>query len=85
MHDGSRLTLRKLADDYDPADKMAALRALDESSRTGEVITGLLYLDTTRPDFLQLLNLHNQPLALLPPGKLRPPESSMVEIMEELR
>ena len=85
LHDGSRLTLRKLDEDYDPTDRMAALHALEDSARTGEVVTGLLYVDTERPDFLQLLNLHDTPLALLPQSKLRPPESAMQEIMEELR
>jgi len=85
LHDGSRLTLRKLAEDYDPTEKMAALRVLDESNHSGEVITGLLYVDTHRPDFLQQLHLHDQPLALLPESKTRPPESALLEIMEELR
>ncbi len=85
LHDGSHLRLKKLAEDYDPSDKMQALRMLDESTRTGEVLTGLLYLDTKREDFLQLLDLPNQPLALLPHDLLRPPEAALDEIMEELR
>ncbi len=85
LHDGSRLTLRKLAEDYDPSNKLEALRVLDQAARTGEVVTGLLYVDTQRPDFLQLLNLHEQPLALLPESRTRPPESALLEIMEELR
>jgi 2-oxoglutarate ferredoxin oxidoreductase subunit beta len=64
---------------------MSALRVLDESNRSGEVMTGLLYVDTQRPDFLQQLNLHDQPLALLAESKTRPPESALLEIMEELR
>jgi 2-oxoglutarate ferredoxin oxidoreductase subunit beta len=85
MHDGSHLIIRKLDADYDPSSKMEALRVLDESTRSGEVVTGLLYVDTQRPDFLQLLNVHDTPLAWLPESKLRPPERAMAEIMEELR
>ncbi len=85
MHDGSHVRLKKLAEDFDPTNKMEALRVLDEASRKGEVVTGLLHLDTTRPDFIQLLNLDDEPLALLPESKLRPPESALQEIMEELR
>jgi len=85
MHDGSRIRLKKLAEDYDPDDKLAAMRLLEESSRQGEVVTGLLYLETKRPDFLQLLNLVDTPLALLSQDRLRPPESALAEIMEELR
>jgi 2-oxoglutarate ferredoxin oxidoreductase subunit beta len=85
LHDGSHLIIRKLDADYDPSSKLEALRVLDESGRTGEVVTGLLYVDTERPDFLQLLNVHDTPLAWLPESKLRPPERAMAEIMEELR
>jgi 2-oxoglutarate ferredoxin oxidoreductase subunit beta len=85
LHDGSRLTLRKLEADYDPSSRMEALRVLDDAARSGEVVTGLLYVDTQRPDFLQSLNLHDTPLALLPEAKVRPPESALAEIMEELR
>ena len=85
LHDGSRLSLKKLAADYEPANKMEALRVIEESARTGDVVTGLLYLDTTREDFLQLLNLADEPLATLPESRVRPPESALSEIMEELR
>jgi 2-oxoglutarate ferredoxin oxidoreductase subunit beta len=85
LHDGSHIRLKKLADDYNPSNKMEALRVLDEAARTGEVVTGLLYLDTKREDFLQLLNLADDPLATLPESKVRPPESALHEIMEELR
>jgi 2-oxoglutarate ferredoxin oxidoreductase subunit beta len=85
LHDGSRLRLKKLGADYDPTDKLKALNAMEESASGQEVLTGLLYLDTKRPDFLELLNLADEPLALLPESKLRPPPSALAEIMEELR
>ncbi len=85
LHDGSHLRLKKLGDDYDPSNRMAALRVLDESAHTGEVATGLLYLDTTRPDFLELLNLTDQPLAHLTEKQVRPPASALAEVMEDLR
>jgi 2-oxoglutarate ferredoxin oxidoreductase subunit beta len=85
MHDGSHLRLKKLADDYDASSKIAALRVLDESNRRGEVVTGLLYLETGREDFLQLLNIVDEPLAHLNENRARPPESALLEIMEELR
>src|SRR6187551_2955230 len=36
MHDGSQLYLRKLAEDYNPSDKITALRTLHETNRRGE-------------------------------------------------
>src|SRR5437763_2310587 len=57
MHDGSHLRIRKLARDYDPTNRLSALAALLEAEEKGEVLTGVLYVDTTKPTFLELLNL----------------------------
>src|SRR5918995_503343 len=40
LHDGSKLYLRKVTDDYDPTDKLAATRILHETARRGEFATG---------------------------------------------
>ena len=85
MHDGSRLTLKKLGRDYDPTDKVAALTALSQANSRGEVLTGVLYIDTERPNFLEILNLVEEPLATLPVERVRPPKQVLDEIMEELR
>src|ERR671915_684335 len=39
MHDGSKLYLKKVAEDYDPTDKLAAIRLLHETARRGGVAT----------------------------------------------
>ena len=85
MHDGSRLILKKLGKDYDPTDKMRAIQTLHEASESGHVVTGLLYVDTSRPTLIDLLNLIDEPLATLPGSRVRPPQSALDEIMEELR
>jgi 2-oxoglutarate ferredoxin oxidoreductase subunit beta len=63
LHDGSRLTLRKLEREYDPADKAQALRRIREANSTGEVLTGLFYIETGKPDFTEQLDMHEEPLA----------------------
>jgi 2-oxoglutarate/2-oxoacid ferredoxin oxidoreductase subunit beta len=85
LHDGSHLLLKKLGHDYDPTDRSAALRVLTESHETGEVVTGLFYVDTGRQDFLDILNMVEEPLANLPESRVRPPKSALDEVMEELR
>src|ERR671923_630014 len=57
MHDGSHLRLRKLHEDYDPSNRVNALRMLTESHERGEVLAGIFYLDTRKPNFIELLNL----------------------------
>ncbi len=85
LHDGSHLLLRKLSIDYDPTSKVEALRLLTEAHDKGEVLTGLFYVDTKRQNFLQLLNLVDEPLATLPESRVRPPKQALDEVMEELK
>ncbi len=85
LHDGSRLLLRKLNGDYDPTDAGQAFRLLAESHDKGEIITGLVYVDTHRKTLIDLLNLTEEPLAGLPESKVRPPKRALDEIMEELK
>ena len=85
MHDGSRLILKKLATDYNPTNKIEALRVLTEAHDQGEIVTGLFYVDTKSKDFLELLNVVDEPLATLPESRVRPPKQVLDEVMEELR
>jgi 2-oxoglutarate ferredoxin oxidoreductase subunit beta len=85
MHDGSRLYLKKLEEDYDPTDKLQALRMLHETARRGEYATGVLYVEPDRDDFATLLNTVDEPLATLPPEKVRPPKAALDEIMDSLK
>src|SRR5215831_14864818 len=85
MHDGSRLRLRKLEEDYDPTDKVRAVTRMNEAKRGGEILTGVLYVNTQTPTFLDMLNLTDDPLATLPQSVLRPGREVLEQVMEELR
>ena len=85
MHDGSELLLRKLGREYDPTDRLTALRVLEEAHSKGEMLTGIFYVNTEAPSFVDLLNLVDEPLAQLPESAVRPPRQALEEIMESLR
>jgi 2-oxoglutarate ferredoxin oxidoreductase subunit beta len=85
MHDGSHLRLRKLEEDYDPTDRIAAIRRLNESHEKGEVLTGVFYVNPQAPTFVDLLNITEQPLATLPESVVRPGREVLEQVMEELR
>jgi 2-oxoglutarate ferredoxin oxidoreductase subunit beta len=85
MHDGSKLMLRKLEEDYDPTDKIEAIRRLNISHQKGEVLTGVFYVNTKTPTFIELLNMTDQPLATLPESVVRPGREVLEQVMEELR
>ena len=82
LHDGSSLRLRKLHEDYDPTDKVNAMKLLMETHAKGEVLTGVFYIDTQKPDFTSLLNMVDEPLATLPQERIRPSREVLAEIME---
>jgi len=85
MHDGSRLRLRKLEEDYDPTDKIRAVTRLNEAKEHGEMLTGVLYVNTKAQTFLDMLNLTEEPLATLPSSVVRPGREVLEQVMEELR
>jgi 2-oxoglutarate ferredoxin oxidoreductase subunit beta len=85
MHDGSSLRMHKLEEDYDPTDKIRALTRLAQSQEVDEVLTGVLYLNTQAPNFIDMLNVTDEPLAYLPENVTRPSREVLEECMEELR
>jgi len=85
MHDGSRLRLRKLEEDYDPTNKIQAITRLNEAKEKDEMLTGVLYVNTQAPTFLDMLNTSDEPLATLPASVVRPGKEVLELVMEELR
>jgi 2-oxoglutarate ferredoxin oxidoreductase subunit beta len=85
MHDGSNLRLRKLLEDYDPTDKANAVRTLMEAQEKDEILTGVFYIDTEKPTFIDLLNVVDEPLATLPESLTRPPKSALDSLMATLK
>jgi 2-oxoglutarate ferredoxin oxidoreductase subunit beta len=85
LHDGSQLRLRKLEEDYDPSNKIEAVKRLMEAHDKGEVLTGVFYLAPKKPSFVDLLNMTEDPLATLPQERTRPPKEALEQIMEELQ
>src|ERR671916_109799 len=55
LHNGSKILLTKLAEDYHPTDKISALRVLHETMSRGEYATGVLYIEPDKQDFIDLL------------------------------
>ena len=85
MHDGSNLRLRKLQEDYDPTDKANAVRTLMEATDKDEILTGIFYINTQKPTFIDLLQMVDEPLATLPESVTRPPKSVLDSLMRNLQ
>ncbi len=85
LFDGSIIRLKKLREDYDPTDKRAAMNLLHEAQEKNEFLTGLVYVEPQKKDFLTLLGLPDEPLATLPLDRIRPGREALARMMEELR
>src|ERR1700745_2001328 len=84
MHDGSHLRLRKLHEDFDPTNRIAAISALMRGNAKDEVLTGIFYVDTKKPNFTEMLNLVEEPLGTLPDERVRPSKAVLDEVMQRL-
>ena len=62
MHDGSVIQLHKLAKEWDPQDRLSAINAVQNARKTGEILTGLLYIDEGSKDLHSLMGTTEKPL-----------------------
>jgi 2-oxoglutarate ferredoxin oxidoreductase subunit beta len=84
LHDGSHIRLRKIDRDYDPTNKGEALNMLRKSQDANEFLTGLIYINESKPDFLTQLNTIDAPLALQRQEDVQPSPEDLKKIMAEL-
>ena len=80
LHDGSQIILKKLDRDYDPTSRADALRVLEEANECSCLITGLIYVDPSKPSMTQRYNLVDTPLNRLTAADLRPAPETINEI-----
>ena len=84
LHDGSHIRLRKTDKGYDPTNKGEALDTLRNCQESSEFLTGLIYINESKPDFLTQLNMVDAPLATLPQERVQPSAEDLTEIMAAL-
>ncbi|MFQ5421930.1 MAG: 2-oxoacid:ferredoxin oxidoreductase subunit beta [Anaerolineae bacterium] len=84
MPDGSYIQLRRLEEDYDPENKMAALQRLQKAQEEQEFITGLIYFEDERPTLPEVSNLVDTPLSALTDEQMRPPKEKLEALMAGL-
>jgi 2-oxoglutarate/2-oxoacid ferredoxin oxidoreductase subunit beta len=82
---GTVLNLRKIREDYDPHNKIAAMNYLQERQAQGEVVTGLLYVQPEADDLHDYLNTVPAPLNGLQAPQLCPGSAALAKINASLR
>ncbi len=83
LHDGPTVQLKKLSKDHNPTDKMSALHLLEDARRSGELVTGLVYINESRGTLMDTEHMHETPLALLPESLTRPSRESLAKVMQD--
>lgn len=85
MHDGSTIRLHKVAADYDPTDRRAAWSYLHDHQRSGQIATGLLYIDEQGSDMHAAAKTVARPLVKVDYAELCPGSAALAELQEEYR
>ena len=85
LHDGGSVRLRKLHAEYDPSDKVGAMAYLESRRAHGEVVTGLLYVDTESDDMHASLHTVDAPLNALGDAELVPGNAALAAVNASLR
>jgi len=85
QHDGTYLKLKKVAEDYDPSDRVAVMNYLQEHKARGEIVTGLLYVDEEADDLHSYLDSVDAPFNTLSDADLVPGAAALAKLNASLR
>jgi 2-oxoglutarate ferredoxin oxidoreductase subunit beta len=85
MHDGTSIRLHKLAKDWDPFDRMSAAAAMQRARSTGEILTGLLYIDQESLPLHEMIAVSDRPLNSLSEADLCPGNAALAKLNATLR
>ena len=87
MHDGSRIVLRKLEGAYDPTNRATAAAQIQERMKSGEYLTGLLYVDAqpSQSEFHAVNATPDVPLNSVPFETLSPGSKGLQKVLARYR
>ena len=81
MHDGSKIVLQKLHRDYDPTDRINAIKTVQEANKKDILVTGLIFVD---PNSHSLMDMYELPgdraLNRIGQSEIRPPKQALDKI-----
>ena len=85
MPDGTTLKLYKLDENYDVHDRVGALNYIQRRQESGEVVTGLLYVDPEAADCHEIMDTVQRPLNELNEPELCPGQDKLDLINDSFR
>jgi 2-oxoglutarate ferredoxin oxidoreductase subunit beta len=85
MHNGGTVRFTAVPPGYDATDRRRVTEYLQQHAGTGEVVTGLLFLDESTGDFHDMSQTSETSLASLPYEKLCPGSAVLQRLQEDYR
>jgi 2-oxoglutarate ferredoxin oxidoreductase subunit beta len=85
LHDGTFLQFHKLAQDWDPEDRISAINAVQNAKLKNEILTGLLYINPEPVDLHEMINTSLRPLNSLTKEDLCPGSEVLKRINKDWR
>jgi 2-oxoglutarate ferredoxin oxidoreductase subunit beta len=67
----------------DPTNRWQAIQLMEEARNKNEFVTGLIYINETRPTLQQTMQLIDTPLAYQDDAQLRPSREAFARVMGE--
>jgi 2-oxoglutarate ferredoxin oxidoreductase subunit beta len=81
MHDGSKVVLKRLGRDYDPTDRIGAIKTIQEANNNDVLLTGLIFVDTTPDSLIDMYDLpEDRALNRMQQDELRPPKEALEKL-----
>jgi 2-oxoglutarate ferredoxin oxidoreductase subunit beta len=81
MHDGAKVVLKKVDRDYDPTDRIGAIKTVQEANKNDILLTGLIFVDTSPMSLIDMYDLpEDRPLNRMQQDELRPPKKALDKI-----
>jgi 2-oxoglutarate ferredoxin oxidoreductase subunit beta len=85
MHDGTAMRFRAVPEGYDPHNRQAVAQFVEDHRARGEVVTGLLYVDSTVADLHELNKTPATPLASVTYDRLCPGADALAKLQQSFR
>jgi len=85
LHDGSKVLLRKIAEDFNVGSRADAIEYVRARQLDGEIVTGLLYVDEGEPDLHEINATVATPLNAIPYESLCPGAGALAALQNRFR
>jgi len=80
LHDGSRIRLHRVNEDYDPTDRSSAFSYIEKHRARGQIVTGLLYINENLPELHQTSATSEVALAKMDYARLNPGNEALAKL-----